>query len=256
MILFNLIRSKKIAVVFNSCTELTRSDLLCQMSLKVHKVFHIGVLLLFSSLYIMQYATIIILNIIDSYDTNWSLKRLLQPFLHNTPLLFGFFVSTICAILVSMLSCYERVMMINVNFIPVHPAPNFDETNEHRSMFFFYKYERCKDYHKAQLPYLNQLDKVQALKQLHEKIMNCLSEVNAAFSPQLVIFMALEILALVIHWYLVILYFTLKDKTPEQSSINFFNWLFVVVQTWSLFLFLKQADQLEACVSICQKKMF
>lgn len=253
MIFFNVVKAQKIAQVFNSCSELKRNDLICKVTLKVHKVFHIGVLMLFSGLYLMQYAAIIILNIMDSFDTNWSSKRLLQPFLHNTPLLFGFFVATICVIIQGMLTCYEKVMMINLNFIPVHPAPNFDETCEHRSLFFFYKYERCKDCHKVQLPYLDQLDKVHALKKLHEKIMDCVSVVNSAFSPQLVIFMALEILALVVHWYLVILYFTIKEKSPEQSTINFFNWLFVLVQTWSLFLFLKQADLMESYVSIFSK---
>lgn len=249
MIILNIIRVKKIAQVFNKCVELTKYDLLCSSNLKVLKIEFYGGLLLFSIFYIAQYAAIVTLNIMSKYDTDWTPKRMSLPFLQNTPMLLSVFVGIICIIISTLLTCFEKIMMINLDFVPFHPMPNFDETHENRKMLIFYKYQRCKDCHEKKIVLNNPLQKVEMLKQLYKKIRDCVSATNEAFNPQLVAYMAFEILALVLQWFLVIMYFTIDEPSPRQCTINVFNWIFVTMHTLNIYMFLLRADQVEQYVS-------
>lgn len=249
MIVLNIIRVKKIAAILNKSAELSNYDLLCPSNLKVLKLYQFLLLLSFNIMYVVQYVAIFTLNIMADYDTNWTHERLLLPVLQDTTMLFSIFVGLICHIISTLLTCYEKIMMISLEFVPFHPMPNFDETRENRTLLHFYKYQRCKGCHLKKTTINNPLQRVEILKQLYKKTRDCVAAANEAFNPQLVAYMILEILSLVLQWFLVITFFTIEHPTPKQYTINFFNWMFVGIHMLNLYMFLFRADQVEQCVS-------
>lgn len=97
---------------------------------------------------------------------------------------------------------------------------------------------------------LNKLQIVEYLKWLHEKIRDCVELANVTFSPQMLVYMTFEIIALVLHWYAVIMYFTTAAPDSTECSINIFNWFFVIIHSVGLFIFLEKAQNVETAVSL------
>lgn len=250
MMLLNIFRVKKLVKMYNKCSSLSKRDLLCESNLRINKMVHMIFVVAFTILYIVQYVAIFMLNMMDNFDTNWTHTRLLMPIVQNTPLLFSVLVGITCAIFTTMLTCYEKIMMLHLKFTPVHPMPDFDETCQSSTILGVYTYKKCKNCHK--LPNditLNKLQVVEYLKWLHEKIRDCVELANVVFSPHMLVYMTFEIIALVLHWYTVIVYFTTTVPEPTESTVNFFNWLFVTVHSTALFIFLDKAQNVETAVS-------
>lgn len=134
MILLNIFRIKHLIKMYNKCSSLSKRDLLCQSNLRINRILNIFFNVVFAILYLSQYVAIFTMNMSDSFDTNWSHTRLLMPVIQNTPILFSGLVAASCNIFSTLLTCYEKLMMLYLKFTPVHPLPGFDETSEARTV--------------------------------------------------------------------------------------------------------------------------
>lgn len=250
IIIINLYKSKQFAKMMNMMSSLTKYDLMCLPSLKVLRSLTIIFCVNFIILYVGQYSTILFLNLMDNFETNWTYERLLMPIIQNTPLLFTSIVGCKCSIIIVLLTCYERLMMHYLKFTPIHPYAGFDETNERRTISFLITFQRCKNSHKAINHTLDKLEIVEYLKYVYGRITECIDLANNAFSPQLLIYITYEIVLLVFHWYAIIIFFTNENPSPSDSTINAFNWLFVITHTIILMVFLEKSQEVETMVII------
>lgn len=246
--ILNIIRAKNICNFFNESILLRNNDLFCKKNIKIHNMWSKLFIVFFVALFIVQYIAIFILNFMDRFETDWSYQRLLKPFLENVPVLCLAIIGSCCNILLSNLTCFGKIMMLYLKFTPIHPMPDFDETQEAQSILGVYKYQKCV--HKIMVDHMDNVKAVDYLKWLHGKIRHNINIANKAFSPLLLIFMAYEIVELVLHWYSIIIFFTNPAPTSAEYTLNFFNWLFIVNHTTILFIFLGKANQIEEAVSI------
>ncbi|KAK4873074.1 hypothetical protein RN001_015103 [Aquatica leii] len=247
----NVARFPRFVQTFNSLIPVIKdAGLCCQSSLESLRKIQFGYMILFFGEIMIQMAVLIGLHYSDSYMTNFDYNIFVNVGIQNVPFVFYMIFFMSCSIFISILGCFEKLVINTLKFTPVHPLSDIDETNNKRDFIGLIKYEVCKQEHKSfgKMLLLSQPELVEYLRGLHEDISLAMYSINSCMNPQLLFHTVVELTVLIIHWYEVIVYTSYTFSSPLASTINFVNWMFVIAHSIGLFLFLKSAQDLKNMV--------
>ncbi|KAF5290633.1 hypothetical protein FQR65_LT01923 [Abscondita terminalis] len=247
----NMARFPKFVTTLNELMPVIKdAGLCCQSSLASLRKIQFGYLILFFGEILIQYTVVIALHYSDSYTTNFDYNIFINIGIQNVPFVFYMMFFMSCSIFISILGCFEKLVIDALKFTPVHPLSDIDETNNKRDFIGLIKYEVCKQNHErfGKMLLLNQPEVVEYLRGLHEDISLAMYNINSCMNPQLLFHTVIELTVLIIHWYEVIVYTSYNFSSPLANTINFVNWMFVIAHSIGLFLFLKSAQDLKNMV--------
>lgn len=246
LILITIYRSRKIVAAVNKLSELSEQDVLCLTALRKHNVIgkhYVGFIL---TCYIIQYSAIFALNFIDMFDTNWNYDRLIMPVVHTTFLLIQGNFACICALYLSLITCYDNKVENSLNIDSMHPVQDFEDSKSIRAPFYI-RYRICGEKHIKKTT--TNVELLEYLQKLFKDIKINLDTLNDAFNPQILIYMTCELGVLVMHIYAVIIFMTFNETTPSDKTNNFFNWFFIIIRATNIYGFLQLAQHVETSVS-------
>lgn len=230
---------------------LKEAGLGCPSALASLRKVEYGYLLLFFGELFLEYGALIWLHYSEHYKTNFDYNIFLNTAIQNIPFVFYMLFFSLCSAFISILACFEKLIISALKFTPVHPLHDIDETNNKRNFIGLIKYQVCKQEHKCfgKMLQLTQPELIEYLRSLHEDISLAMYDINSCLNPQLLFHTVVELTVLIIHWYEVIIYTSYEFSSPFASTINFLNWIFVITHSAGLFLFLKSAQELKNMVS-------
>ncbi|XP_072383919.1 uncharacterized protein [Diabrotica undecimpunctata] len=157
--------------------------------------------------------------------------------------MFGFLIAT--------LACFEKFTVSCLKYIPVHPMKDIDDSNNISDFMGVIHYKICRENHPAtdDLLEMKPAEIIEYLRIYHEELSMCIYSWNKSMDPYFLIHTVIELGMLIIHWYAVIAYMVYSFKDPQAHTIHLINWAYVIFHTYSLFLFLKNAQQLKNMVN-------
>lgn len=247
LLLITIYRSKKIVAVVNKLSELTDEDVLCSTALKKHQIISKHYVCFIVGCYIVQYSTIFALNFIDMFDTNWNYERLIMPVVQTTFIIIQGNFACLCALYLSLITCYDNKVENSLDIKSAHPIPDFEESKSIRSLFCL-RYKICGEKHIKKTT--NNVQLLEYLQKVFKEIKINLDTMNEAFNPQILIHMTCELGVLIIYIYAVIIFMTFDETTPSDKTNNFFNWFFIVIRITNIYGFLQLAQHVETSVSL------
>lgn len=244
----------------NDVTPFLRKGLLCAHAKStVLRTSRIGFILIVMQL-LLQYVAIFFMAWNDQFESHLTFGAFIDKSVHNVPFMFYYLFSTICAIFVGLFMCFDTTMFQTLNFeqfqveLKATGTLHWEEVDDEVSGGFnTMKIVRCRGRHlnvlKHTLIKSGIMEDLDALRRLHETIRDSLVSANNAFNPQITIHLFIELTVLVIHLYTVILYMNVPDKTTDQFTAYCIDWLFVVVHTIGLLIFLLSCQGIRASVA-------
>lgn len=251
--LLNVARFPRFVKTLNKLIPIIKeAGLGCPSALASSRRVEYGYLILFFGELFVEYGVLIWLHYSERYQTNFDYNIFLNTGIQNIPFVFYMLFFCMCSAFISILACFEKLIIHALKFTPVHPLNDIDETNNKRDFIGLIKYQVCKQEHKCfgKMLQLTQPELIEYLRSLHEDISLAMYDINSCLNPQLLFHTVVELTVLIIHWYEVIIYTSYEFASPYASTINFLNWVFVIAHTAGLFLFLKSAQELKNMVSI------
>ncbi|KAB0792853.1 hypothetical protein PPYR_14812 [Photinus pyralis] len=246
--IISILRYPRFVKMLNTLVPLVKdAGLVCPSALASLRRVQYGYLTLFFAEMSVQYGVLIGVHYSDRYATNFDYNMFIHVGVKNIPFVFYLLFFLFCSAFISVLACFEKLIISALKFTPVHPSNNIDETNNKRDFIGLIKYEVCKQDHKCfgKMMDLTQAELVEHLRALHEDISLVIYDFNACMNPQLLFHSIVELAVLIIHWYEVLIYTSYTFSSPFASAINFVNWTFVIAHSVGLFLFLKSAQDLK-----------
>lgn len=195
----------------------------------------------------------------DKFTSHFSLSDVINRVVQNVPFMFYYLFTTICAIFVGLFMCFDTTMLQTLNYeefkmqLKVTGELRLNDTeDEGSSGYNTMKIVRCRGRHMNVVKHASinstVMDDLDQLRRLHECIRDSLVCANDAFNPQIAIHLFIVLTVLVMHLYSVILYTNIPDKTPDQFTDFCINWLFVIVHTIGLLMFLLSCQGIRASV--------
>lgn len=263
--LFGILKAKALCHCLNDVAPFLRKGLLCRHAKStVLRTARIGFILITAQL-TFQYAALFFMNWNYQFETHFSVRDVIDKTVHNVPFMFYYLFSTICSIFVGLFMCFDTTMFQTLNYEEIQAqlkqSRNLqmeDPEDEGSTGFNTMKIVRCKGKHLNVLKHSfidsGIMEDMDGLRRLHESIRESLVTANAAFNPQITIHLFIELTVLVLHLYTVILYMNIpqKNKTADQFTAYCIDWLFVVVHTIGLLIFLLSCQGIRASVRAWQ----
>lgn len=254
-----IVKAKALCTCLNDVTPFLRKGLLCSHAKStVLRTSRLGFILIVLQLAV-QYAALLFMSWNDRFESHFTARDFVDKSVHNVPFMFYYLFSTICAIFVGLFMCFDTTMLQTLNFEELQAqlhttgALRITEPEEEGSSGFnTMKIMRCRGRHLNVLKhsFLNSgiMEDLDALRRMHETIRDSLTTANAAFNPQICIHLLIELSVLVMHLYSVILYINVPNKSTDQFTAYCIDWLFVVVHTIGLLIFLLSCQGIRASV--------
>ena len=252
-------KAEALAECLNDVSPFLRKGLLCcHTKSTITRTSRLGFVIVISQL-AFQYAALFLMAWNDQFDSPLRLRDFIDKSVHNVPFMFYYLFSSICSIFVGLFMCFDTTLLQTLNFEQLQEElrrtgeiPMEDIEDDISSGFNTMEIVRCRGRH---LNVLKQgfictgiMEDLDGLRRLHESIRDSLVVANSAFNPQIVIHLFIELTVLVLHLYKVILYMNVPDKTTAQFTAYFIDWLFVVVHTIGLLIFLLSCQGIRASV--------
>lgn len=246
----NFARYPKWVMALNEMHEIFRDGMFCTSARKVVIKLQYGFIAIHLAMVVFVIIVLSLLHFSVSFQTNFDYNIIINKVLQNVPLLFYIMFFTMAAVFVGILACFEKLTISCLNYTPVHPLKDIDETNNVRDFFGVIDYQICKGHHRsnAVISKLSSPEIVEHLRILHEDISLSIYQMNACMNPQFLFHTVVELTVLIIYWYAVIAYIAYDFKAPLGKTIHVLNCFFVTVHSVALFLFLKNAQQLKNMV--------
>lgn len=254
-----IIKANALCNCLNNVSPFLRKGLLCSHSkLTVLRTSRIGFILIILQL-ALQFAALLFMSWNDRFESHFSVVDFIDKSVHNVPFMFYYLFSTICGIFVGLFMCFDTTMLQTLNFdeyqnqlkLTGDIRVEFPE-DEGSSGYNTMKIVRCRGRHLNVLRHTfiktGIMEDLDGLRRLHEAIRDSLITANDAFNPQIALHLFIELTVLVLHLYTVILYINVPDKTPDQFTSYCIDWLFVIVHTIGLLIFLLSCQGIRASV--------
>lgn len=253
------LRAKALCRSLNDVSEFLRKGLLCthakQTVLSTSRLGFIVILLQLT----IQFGAMLFMSWNDKFTSHFSLSDVINRVVQNVPFMFYYLFTTICAIFVGLFMCFDTTMLQTLNYeefkmqLKVTGELRLNDTeDEGSSGYNTMKIVRCRGRHMNVVKHASinstVMDDLDQLRRLHECIRDSLVCANDAFNPQIAIHLFIVLTVLVMHLYSVILYTNIPDKTPDQFTDFCINWLFVIVHTIGLLMFLLSCQGIRASV--------
>ncbi|KAJ8964329.1 hypothetical protein NQ317_019310 [Molorchus minor] len=247
LILTNIFRYPTWIRTLNKFLILMKTDLLCEPARKTVMNTQYGFIATLTFIFVVQISVLFWLHSSADYSTNFQFSIFGSRIMQNIPFAFYMLSFTAISMLIGTLACFEKLTISTLQYIPVHPMKEIDETNNQRDFLGVFHYKLCTGEHpcSSKMAKMSQPERVEYLRILHENISLCIYSFNSCMNPQFLIHAVVELIVLIIHWYAVIAYIAYNFKAPLARTIHILNCVFVVLHTIGLFLFLKNAQHLK-----------
>ena len=256
-----IFKATALCETLNDVSQFLRKGLLCSFTKStIAKTSHLGFVIIIAQL-AFQYVALLFMSWNDQFNTRLSVKDFIDKSVHNVPFMFYYLFSTICSIYVGLFMCFDTTLLQTLNFDELQvelqrtgdiPLKDFDE--EISSGFNTMEIVRCRGRHlnvlKQSFIRTGTMEDMDALRRLYKAIRDSLAVANDAFNPQITIHLFIELTVLVLHLYKVILYMRIPNKTTDQFTNYCIDWLFVVVHTIGLLIFLLSCQGIRASVRL------
>lgn len=254
-----ILKARALCNCLNDVSPFMRKGLLCSHAKStVLRTSRLGFILIVLQLAI-QYGALLFMSWNDHFESHLSLKDFVDKSVHNVPFMFYYLFSTICAIFVGLFMCFDTTMLQTLKYEEFQAQLKTtgalrvtDPEDEGSSGFNTMKIVRCRGLHLNVLKhsFLNSgiMEDLDALRRLHETIRDSVITANDAFNPQIAIHLFIELSVLVMHLYSVILYINIPNKKTDEFTAYCIDWLFVVVHTIGLLIFLLSCQGIRASV--------
>lgn len=261
--IIGILKARALCAALNEVSNYLRQGLLCaHAKLTILRTSRIGFILIILQLFI-QYGALVFMAWNDDFDSHVSFDDFIDKIVHNVPFMFYYLFSTIFSIFVGLFMCFDTTMLQTLHYdeikMKLHTTGEMhvdssDEEDEGERSFSTMKIVRCKGRHLNVLKHscanTSVMDDLDMLRRLHEEIRQSMIRANDAFNPQVAIHLFIELTVLVMHLYSVILYSNVPNKNTDIFTIYCIDWLFVIVHTTGLLIFLLSCQGIRASVSI------
>lgn len=191
------------------------------------------------------------LNISKNYEISFSYIDFVYRCLQNITYGFQAQFTAFVIVMSGTLACFEKLAKSILQYTPLHPSRNIDDSNSTTDFLGVVNYKLCKGLHISQKNSLNSASaaNIEYLRILHEDLSLCIYMFNDSMNPQFLLHTVVELVVLIIHWYAVVAYLVYTFKDPAAKAIHVTNCYYVFVHCSGLFLFLKNAQLLKNLVS-------
>lgn len=264
--IIGILKARALCTSLNDVATYLRQGLLCaHAKLTIHRTSRIGFILIMLQI-LVQYGALVFMAWNDNFDSHLSFSELIDKIVHNVPFMFYYLFSTIFSVFVGLFMCFDTTMLQTLNYDAIktqlkttgewHLDSSSDDDDDsdggRRFSVSTMKIERCKGRHlnvlKISILPTSVMDDLDMLRRLHESIRQSMIRTNGAFNPQVAIHLFIELTVLVMHLYSVILYSNVPNKSTDIFTIYCIDWLFVIVHTSGLLIFLLSCQGIRASV--------
>lgn len=255
LLLTNFFRAPRWIRAFNNFVLVLRENLFCHEAMKTAMTIQYTNIVIFIAIVLIHGLVLLWLHLSDIYITHFNIFDLMHRISQNFPLIFYLLFFNIISALTGTLACFEQMTINVLGYIPVHPMKGIDETNNQRDYIGMFYYKLCKGKHTSPSKYatLSSPELVEHLRILHEDICLSIHEFNECMNPTFLIHTVVELADLVIHFYAVIAYLVYSFTNEVAGAIHVLNFYFVIIHTFGVFFFLKNAQHLKNMVSMYWK---
>ncbi|XP_074038491.1 uncharacterized protein [Leptinotarsa decemlineata] len=242
-----LLRIPKHVDTLNQLAVVFRDGVFCHSARKVVLLVQYGIISLVLIAVLMQGGALLWLHSSASYETNFTIGGMLLRLTQNVTFLFYAQFCTYISVIVGTLACFEKLTLSSLGYIPVHPTEGVDESNNTRSFMGIIPIKLCKGEHPrpVKFSFLNAGGVLEHLRIAHEEISLCIYSYNESMNPFFLLHIIVELVLLIVHWYAVIVFVVYSFNSTEADAIHLLNCLFVLLHTWGLFAFLKNAQHMK-----------
>lgn len=251
LIFVSYFRFPKWIAALNHLSNSLRDGLYCQSAIRVSiRSQYAHVALLFATV-VIHTGLLVWLDISTHYQISFNYINFAYRFMQDLSYGFQALFTGFVIVMSGTLACFERLTKNTLQYTPLHPAKNIDESNNKNDFLGIVNYNLCKGSHRtpSKLMNLPAAEKIEYLRILHEDLSCCIYKFNEAMNPQFLLHTVVELAVLIIHWYAVVAYLVYTFKDPAAQAIHVMNCYFVFIHGSGLFLFLKNAQLLKNLVS-------
>ncbi|XP_074042683.1 uncharacterized protein [Leptinotarsa decemlineata] len=242
-----LMKASKVVETLNKFSKVFKYGVYCSSAKKIALATQYGIVTVFLLTVSIQAGAYTWLHLKRWELTHFTMKHYFLRL--SQSMTFGIYAQfcTFISMLIGALACFEKLTMSALRYIPVHPMQGIDETSNRRDFLGLFHFELCKKDHLRPVKWASLRDEeiVENLRIAHEEICLCIYDYNDCVNPLFLVHTVVELTLLIVHWYAVVAYVVYTFEHPAASTIHIINCIFVVLHTWGIYIFLKNAQNMK-----------
>lgn len=249
LILTCVIRAQKIVIALNSIPTLNKKGLFCQMAMNGTRLFQYGVDAALLVMFLTQISFLIIFG--PGAKTNY--EDIFIRMFSTIPVCFYILFMQICLTSSMMFSCFNQIAMKTSLYHKVHPCNNVEEIPSKYMFFAYVDRKPCKNKQhlaiRGSLGWSN-MEKLDAMRDIHNTLCETFEMFSVSLNPHLLIFMTLELLAIVLNGYALVILARYAVHMKNLLSFVLVNWSFIVWRLFGMLMLINAASTFNTEVSL------
>lgn len=151
-----------------------------------------------------------------------------------------------------MFTCFENVVIHYVGYEHHHPSKHIKLThNKYEFLGIDVGKQVCdeKHYVPEHLQKLSRIELVEYLRITHEQMYQTYLLLQDFSSPQLLVYLLIDISTVTVTWYSIIVYILYNFNSPTSNCSFILNWIYVIWHGAGLYWFFKNMHEVKKIVS-------